>query len=65
MRMPCGGSLRPDAEWEADRKDDLLPCMLQLRHEVRKAHALIAEKSERYKTILALPRVRPRDRPNR
>ena len=63
VRMPCGGSLRPDAEWEAARTDDLLPCMLQLRYEVRKAHSLIAEKSERYKTISELPRVLTSDRP--
>jgi hypothetical protein len=63
VRFPCGGSILPDEEWEPrhDRARDVLPCLLQLRHEVRQAHALLAEKSERYQQILGLPRVQASD----
>ena len=57
------GSVLPDQEREPrqDRATDDLPCVLQLRHELRCAQTLLAEKSHVYKRILELPRVQASD----
>jgi len=64
VRIPCGGAIIPDAEWEPrqDRAGDALPCLMQLRHEVRLAHSILAKKSTLYQSILALPRVQAAER---
>ena len=63
VRLPCGCSVLPDQEWETrqDRATDDLPCVLQLRHELRCAQTLLAEKSQVYQRILELPRVQASD----
>ena len=66
VRLPCGGSITPDSEWEPrlDRAKDVLPCMMQLRHEVRAAHAMLAEKNTCYQNIRKLARVTSSSNPD-
>ena len=40
MRLVFDGSIRPDAEWNATRPKDILPCLLQLRHELLNVRGL-------------------------
>ena len=63
VRLPCGSAVLPDQEWEPrqDRATDDLPCVLQLRHELRCAQTLLTEKSHVYQRILELPRVQASD----
>jgi hypothetical protein len=60
-RLHSGGSLRPDAD--SPRKNDVLPCLLQLRGAVEDAHDLLAIRDPLYMEIRDLARVQAKPNP--
>lgn len=63
-RLHTGGSTRPDEEVGSDNSMDMLPCVLEPRHAIRKACKLAAEHDKVYQDILALPAVQVKSRPD-
>ena len=57
------GSIHPDEEAGSVNGEDKLPCMLELQHVIKKAHAFVLEHDTTYKDILALPTVQASARP--
>ena len=64
IRLPFDGRLHPDGEWEADREDDILPCLLELRHAFQKGQGILATSNEKYKKILAMKKVQEATNPH-
>ncbi|CAK0805746.1 unnamed protein product [Prorocentrum cordatum] len=49
-RLPFKGRLQPDASWESDRPDEILPCLMELRGAFRRGQEiLVAQCDDRKK----------------
>ncbi|CAK0856137.1 unnamed protein product [Prorocentrum cordatum] len=48
-RLPFKGSIQPDASWEGDRSDDMLPCLMELRSAFRRGQETLAAECDNYK----------------
>ncbi|CAK0807001.1 unnamed protein product, partial [Prorocentrum cordatum] len=61
------GRCRPDEEWEpgaGDRGSHVLPCALELRHQLREAIPLIAAKSPRFEPIANMEKAKSAEHPD-
>ena len=56
-RLPFGGYIQPDESWESPNSNDLLPCLLELRHAFRRGQGALAQHSPQYIAIRQLPKV--------
>jgi hypothetical protein len=63
LRLPFQGSIRPNSAWEADRADDVLPCMLELRHAFQKGQEVLAERNDLYRRIAVMDKVKAAQSP--
>jgi hypothetical protein len=64
VRLPFGGRLGPDGEWEADRRDDMLPCLLELRHAFQIGQKILATESTKYQNIVSMKKVKEAKNPD-
>ena len=61
------GRCRPNEEWEpgaGDRGSHVLPCVLELRHQLAEAFSLIADKSTRFQHIANMEKTKSAEHPD-
>ena len=62
-RVYAEGRASLDGDVECTRSGDMLPCVLELRHQIRMGHAMMAQRCDIYKSISRLPKIQQRERP--
>ena len=63
-RLHTGGSMYVDEGAGSGVRYDVLPCVLELKHVLAKAHKFLSESDEIYKDIYNLPSVQARANPS-